>query len=149
MSSKEKETIIGLISSTLILLIYSLYVYKNYLVSDWSLLNNFKFWGTAFLVMIPVSIVAQIVIHIIFAIIHKIATREDLDTSVSDERDKLIELRAIRISHVIFLIGFLLAMTTQAMGMEPFMLFVTLMASGFLATVGSGSAKIYYYRRGF
>ncbi|MBK6525203.1 MAG: hypothetical protein IPG07_06365 [Crocinitomicaceae bacterium] len=69
--------------------------------------------------------------------------------TMSDERDKLIELKTIRISHWIFTAGFLAAMSTQAMGMEPWTMFVTLIASGFLGAVISGSAKIYFYRRGF
>lgn len=148
MSSKEKQTIISLISSILIFGFYSLYVYQNYLRDNMELLNDFKFWGTSFLIMIPVTIVAQIIIHIIFAIINKIVTNEDLD-GISDERDKLIELKAIRISHWIFTAGFLTAMTTLAMGMEPWVMFTTLIVSGFLSAVLSGSAKIYFYRRGF
>lgn len=148
MSTKEKQTIVTLISSILIIGFYSLYVYYNYLKEDWTLINDFKFWGTSFLIMIPVAIVAQIIIHIIFAIFNKIVTNEDMET-MSDERDKLIELKTIRISHWIFTAGFLAAMSTQAMGMEPWTMFVTLIASGFLGAVISESAKIYFYRRGF
>lgn len=148
MASKEKETIVTLISSILILGFYSWYVYQNYLVENWELINDFKFWGKTFLIMIPVAIVSQIIIHIIFAIINKVVTNEDMD-SVSDERDKLIELKAIRISHWIFTGGFLGAMTTQAFGMEPWAMFVTLIASGFISAVASESAKIYFYRKGF
>lgn len=148
MSSKEKQTIISLISSILIFGFYSLYIYQNYLVETPELLNDFKFWGTSFLIMIPVAIVAQIIIHIVFAIINKIVTNEDLD-EMSDERDKLIELKSIRISHWIFTGGFLSAMTALAMGMEPWVMFTTLIVSGFLSAVISGSAKIYFYRRGF
>ncbi|MBK6525202.1 MAG: hypothetical protein IPG07_06360 [Crocinitomicaceae bacterium] len=48
MSTKEKETIVTLISSILIIGFYSLYVYLNYLKEDWTLINDFKFWGTSF-----------------------------------------------------------------------------------------------------
>jgi hypothetical protein len=148
MSTKEKQSIVTLISTVLILGFYALYVYQNYLKTDWALINDFKFWGTTFLIMIPVMIVAQIIIHIIFAIVNKIVTNEDMD-DLSDERDKLIDLKAIRISHWIFSAGFLSAMSTQAMGMEPWVMFVTLITSGFLSGIVSESAKIYFYRRGF
>jgi uncharacterized membrane protein len=105
MSSKEKETIVTLISAVVIMGFYSLYVYQNYLKEDWTLINDFKFWGTTFLIMIPVQIVSQIIIHIIFAIFNKIVTNEDMDT-MSDERDKLIELKSIRIAHWIFTVDF-------------------------------------------
>lgn len=68
--------------------------------------------------MIPIAIVAQIIIHIIFAIINKMVTNEDMPTT-DDERDKLIELKSIRISHWIFTIGFMLAMGSQAIDMKP------------------------------
>lgn len=148
MSTKEKETIVTLISAVVIMGFYSLYVYQNYLKEDWTLINDFKFWGTTFLIMIPVQIVSQIIIHILFAIFNKIVTNEDMEM-MSDERDKLIELKSIRIAHWIFTGGFLTAMTTQAVGMEPWAMFASLITFGFLAAIISGSAKIYFYRRGF
>jgi hypothetical protein len=45
-------------------------------------------------------------------------TNEDMPTT-DDERDKLIELKSIRISHWIFTIGFMLAMGSQAIDMKP------------------------------
>jgi len=149
MISKEKETVVNIISMAVILAIYSLYVYQNYLLKNPELINNFKFWGIAFLVLIPVSIVAQIIIHIVFGIFNKIVTNEDMHTGMNDERDKLIELKSIRIAHAVFTGGFLLAMGTQAAAMQPWVMFVTLIASGFTATLASGCAKIYFYRSGF
>lgn len=148
MYQKEKETLVSVISSVLILGIYSVYVYQKYLLVNPSLINDFKFWGKAFLILIPVSIGTMIVIHIIFAIIHKIITREEI-TDLTDERDRAIELRAIRISHWIFILGFLLSMASQAIGMQPWVMFVTLIYSGFLASIISEIVKLYYYRRGF
>jgi len=112
------------------------------------LINDFKFWGKAFLILIPVTIVAQIIIHIVFFIINKIVTNEDVPT-ISDERDKLIELKAIRISHWVFVFGFMLSMGSQAFGMKPWVMFITLIFSGFIAAIVSEISKIYFYRKGF
>lgn len=101
-----------------------------------------------FLVLIPVTIVSQIIIHIVFTIINKIVTNEDMPT-LSDERDKLIELKAIRISHWIFITGFLLSMVSQVIGMPPYAMFIILIASGFVSAIISEIAKIYFYRKGF
>jgi hypothetical protein len=147
-SGKEKQIIVSAISSVLILGFYSVYVYHKYMAGNIGLLNDFRFWGKAFLILIPVTIVAQITIHIVFAIINKIVTNEDMPT-ISDERDKLIELKAIRISHLIFTIGFMLAMGSQAIGMQPWIMFVSLIFSGFTAAIVSEITKIYYYRKGF
>lgn len=97
--------------------------------------------------MIPIAIVAQIIIHIIFAIINKMVTNEDMPTT-DDERDKLIELKSTRISHWIFTIGFMLAMGSQAIDMKPWVMFVTLISSGFLSSMVSELARFYFYRKG-
>jgi hypothetical protein len=144
---QEKQILVSVISSILIIGIYSVYVYQKYISGNLEVLNDFKFWGKSFLILIPVAIVVQIVIHIIFAIINKIITNEDFPT-ISDERDKLIELKAIRISHWIFITGFIMSMGSLTMNMQPYVMFITLIFSGFLASVVSELAKIYYYRKG-
>jgi hypothetical protein len=74
-------------------------------------------------------------------------TNEDMPTT-DDERDKLIELKSIRISHWIFTIGFMLAMGSQAIDMKPWVMFVTLISSGFLSSMVSELARFYFYRKG-
>ena len=136
MDQKEKQILVTAITLAVILTCYSLYVYHTYIEDNLVILNDFKFWGKAFLILIPVTIVSQIVIHIVFAIINKIITNEDMQTK-TDERDKLIELKAIRISHWIFTVGFLLSMVSQVIGMPPYAMFVTLIISGFFSGIVS------------
>ena len=147
MDNKEKQVLVTLISSIVIIGLYVLYVYNKYVTVNFNILNDFKFWGKAFLGLIPVTIIAQIIIHIIFAIINKIVTNEDMETR-SDERDKLIELKSIRISHWIFTLGFVLAMGSQALGYPPYMLFITLLVSGLFSSIISELFKLYFYRKG-
>lgn len=147
MESKEKHSLLSIISSALILGGYAIYVYSNYISGQEAVLNDFSFWGKAFLVLIPVSIVAQIILHIVFAIGNKIVTNEDLETA-TDERDRHIDLKAVRISHWVFIAGFLLAMASQAAGMPVWVMFVLFVLSGFMASAASEIAKIIYYRRG-
>jgi hypothetical protein len=147
MGHQEKQSIVSIIGSMLVIGIYSLYVYRNYIQADLELLNDFQFWGKSFLYLIPVGIVVQIVIHIVFVIANRIITQEDMP-DITDERDKLIELKSIRISHWIFIFGFMLAMGSLAMGMKPYVMFLTLISSGFLASLASEIAKIIYYRKG-
>lgn len=148
MYRREKRIIVSLISSILILGFYSLYVYNKDIAGDLDIINDPKFWGKAFLILIPVSIVAQIIIHIVFAIINKIVTNEDIPT-ITDERDKLIELKALKVSHWIFILGFILSIGSQAIGMQLYVMFITLIASCFVATIFEEIIKIYLYRKGF
>jgi hypothetical protein len=112
------------------------------------IINDFKFWGKAYLILIPVSIAAQIIIHIIFFTINKIVTNEGAPT-ITDERDKLIELKAVRIAHWTFIVGFILSMGSLAIGVKPWVMLITLIYSGFIAAVVSEIAKIFFYRKGF
>ena len=147
MDNKEKQVLVTSISMILIFVCYSLFVYYKYIAVNPEILNDFKFWGKALLILIPVTIVAEIILHIIFSIVNKIVTNEDVDT-LSDERDKLIDLKAVQISHWIFNAGFMLSMVALAIGMPPYSLFIILIASGFIASIASGMAKIYFYRKG-
>lgn len=148
MFAREKQIIVSLIGSILILTFYSLHIYENFISGNPDILNSLQFWGESFIILIPIAIIVQIIIHIIFAIINKILTNED-PPKKNDERDKLIELKAIRISHWIFTAGFFIAMGTLAVNMPPYIMFLLLISSGFLASIFSDIAKIYYYRRGF
>jgi hypothetical protein len=147
MGQQEKQSIVSIIGSMLVIGFYSLYIYRNYLAGNAELLNDFQFWGKSFLWLIPVGIIVQIVIHILFAIASRIVTGEDI-SDFSDERDKLIELKSIRISHWIFIFGFMLSMGSLALGMKPYIMFLTLLSSGFIASLASEVAKIIYYRKG-
>jgi len=148
MDHKEKQIILSIIISILVFACYSLYVYHKYMAGNMEIINDFKFWGKSFLIFIPVAILAQIIIYIVFAIINKMVTNEDIPT-LSDERDKLIDLKAIRISHWMFTLGLLLAMGSQAMGMKPYVMFVVLIFSGFVSSILAEIAKLYFYRKGF
>jgi len=147
MEQKEKQVLVSLIASLIIIVFYSLWVYSKYIESNPGIINDLKFWGRSFIVLIPVAIITQIVIHILFAIINKIVTGEDLSDK-DDERDKLIELKSLRVSHWVFVVGFMSAMGAVALGMELWVMFVTLIFSGFLSDLISSSVKIWYYRKG-
>jgi hypothetical protein len=148
MDNKEKQVLLTAFNLVLIFGLYSLYVYHVYISQNPDIIHDFKFWARAFLILIPVTIISQIVIHILFAILTKIVAGEDL-SSLKDERDKMIDLKAIRISHWIFTAGFFLAMVSQILDMPPYIMFLTLLFSGFLAGVVSEIAKFYFYRKGF
>lgn len=147
MDIKEKRIFISLIGSVLILGFYAYYVYSRYIAGNLDILNDFRFWGKSFLILIPVAIVTQIIIQIIFAIYVHATSKEEIDP-VEDERDKLIELKAIKISHYLFIVGFMLAMGSLALGSQPWIMFVVLISSGFIASVVNEIARLYFYRRG-
>ena len=148
MQSKEKQTLVTMISSTLLMIIYAIYVYQKHVIPEPEIINSLQFWGKYFLWFMPIAIVSMIIIYIIYAIITKVVTNEDID-DIQDERDKIIELKSIRISHWLFTAGFLLAMASQAFGMQTWVMMVTLIVSGIISSLASEIAKLIMYRRGF
>jgi hypothetical protein len=147
MDVKEKRIFISLVSSVLIMCMYAWYVYSRYIAGNPEILNDFSFWGKSFLILIPVAIVTQIIIQILFAIYIHVTSKEEIDP-IEDERDKLIELKAIKISHYIFIVGFMLAMGSLALGWRPWVMFVILISSGFIASAVNEIARLYFYRKG-
>lgn len=145
--SKERRILVTLICLIIIPAIYWLRVYLKFIAGNPEIINNLQFWAKKFFLLIPVMIVAMIIIMIIFAIIHKVVTNEDLP-SIEDEMDKLIQLKALRISHWSTILSVILAIGSQAVGMDTWVMMVVLIAGGFVAGIIESIAQIIYYRRG-
>ncbi|QYR21770.1 hypothetical protein KZ483_01620 [Paenibacillus sp. sptzw28] len=147
MSFQEKRNIVSLITTLLILPLYCMYVFQRYQERSFNSADELSFWGAFILILIPVSIAAKIIIHIVFSTINTIATKEK-EPSITDEFDKVIGLKATRNSHYVFMIGFLLSMVPLVMNMPPYVMFIILIASGFVSEVVGTVTQLYLYRRG-
>lgn len=147
MTYQEKKNIVNIISALLISGIYALIVFQRHQAGRFDLTQDYHKWGIIFLVFIGVSIAARIVIYIIFHIVNAIATREE-DIPVTDERDKLVELKGTRNFHYTFSIGFALAFISLALGTTPVFLFIAFFACCLLGDIVSNISQIYYYRKG-
>ncbi|EFM08778.1 conserved hypothetical protein [Paenibacillus curdlanolyticus YK9] len=147
MSYQEKKHIVSLFSSILIFGSYCFYVYLRYHDAVMEGTELFRFWGAVILILIPVTIVAKIIIEIIFVIINRIATNEAAP-AFADELDKQIELRAMRFSYLVFVFGFLLAMGSLVLEMKISVMFIILILSGFLSEVAGIGLRLYLYRKG-
>lgn len=147
MSYQEKKHIVSFISTLLIFSFYCWYVFQNVPHTHVDTMETLRFWAAAILILIPVSIIAKILIAILFNIIYRITTKE-VEPSFSDELDKLIDLKATRNSHYVFTLGFLLAMGSLVLDMTPTTMFIILIFSGFLSEMVGVSTSLYHYRRG-
>ena len=147
MSFQEKRAFVTIVSSTLIFVLYSLIVFNRYNDVIINSPNDLKFWAKIILVFVPIAAFAQIIVHIFFSIVNKIVTNENIP-AFTDELDKLIELRATRISGYTFIIGFYLSMVTLVMGMQPYIMILTIIVSGYMASMLAEITKIWLYRKG-
>lgn len=148
MSYQEKRAIVNLISSVLITIFYSVYMVQRYPETGPYSVEIFRFWGAFFLILIPVSIVARILTHIVFAIINTVAAHEE-ESDMMDERDKLFELKATRNSLYVFSAGVILAMAALVVDLPPSAMFVILICAGLVSDMISEISQFYFYRRGY
>lgn len=148
MAIQEKRAIVSLLSTVLVLVVYAAFMLPKFPDGSSYSPEVFHFWGSFILVFIPVSIVAKIVIYILFSILNTIATRE-AESSLTDERDKLIELKSTRNGLYMFAIGFLLAMGSLVLSMPPTVMFIILLGAGVMSEVINDVSQFYFYRRGF
>ncbi|MDY0295375.1 MAG: hypothetical protein RBQ71_06155 [Acholeplasmataceae bacterium] len=152
MTYQETKSLTNIISTIAITGIYAIIIYQRVLngIADTS--DVFKFWALTILIFIPISIAARIIIMIIFSIINatvQTAKGEEIDIDdVVDERDKLIELKSMRISLIIFSLGFIIALGTQLIDMSHHMFFITLIAFGLISEIVSDISMMVYYRKG-
>lgn len=147
MTYQVKKHIVSLVSTILIFGLYSMFVFRTYQEKTMDSAELFVFFATAIVILIPIGIVATIIIHILFNIINRMAANEK-EPAFADELDKLIELKAMRNGHFIFIIGFMIAMLSLVLGSTPTMMFVILYISGFISDVFGKITSIYLYLRG-
>ncbi|MEA1876104.1 MAG: hypothetical protein U9N86_04520 [Bacteroidota bacterium] len=147
MSYQEKQSVVNILSGLAITAVYGWTVYQDHLAGQYDLAEDFQKWGVLFLIFMGVSIVARIIIHIIFHIINAIATRTE-DVPDEDERDKLIKLKATRNSHYAFSLPFAGAFVGLALGMQIHWIFITFIVSGLLSEIVENLSQLYYYRKG-
>ena len=147
MTYQEKQNIVNIFSGLLIAAIYSGVVYQRHLQGRFDLTEDFRTWGIIFLIFMGVSIVARIIIYIIFHIINAIATREE-EIPVSDERDKLIKLKSTRNSYYTFSFGIMTSIFFLALGMPVYGIFIAFVLCLVVSELVDNSSQIYYYRKG-
>jgi len=147
MSYQEKRAIAALVSNVLTCIVYFGEVFRRFLERDAAAGSEFAFWGTAILLFIPVAVIFNIAVTMVFMIINTITQGEE-EPAITDERDQLVGLKATRNFFSVFMGGFMLAMGALAVGNPPGTMFVilmfTLLASGAMLEV----SEFIYYRRG-
>lgn len=147
MTYQEKESIVNIFSGLLITGLFALNVWQRHAGGVLDLTQDYSAWGKLFLWFIGISIVARIIIYIIFHILNAIATRET-NIPVSDERDKLIKLKSLRNGYYVFTSAFVLSVIGLAIGMPVYGMFIAFVAGGLLSEIVENGSQIYFNRKG-
>ncbi len=168
---QEKKTIASIISGLLVLAVYSIYGISKYQQAGPNLLNDLKFWAAAMLIAIfggiVVTIVAQIVLHIIIAAANEVSKEaskeiynkekrpaavdscEELEMeNIEDEMDKLIALKAMRNASVVVGAGFIASLVSLYVKMPPAIMLNIIFISFSLGSLFEGFSQLYFYRKG-
>jgi len=128
-----------------------------YLFRLWQLIGSerfepnqiFRLWVIIIVASIVVTIVATIVAHIGAGIIEAIKTKaKPVIEDITDERDRLIDLKGTKTTYTLSSLGTFLAMLTFALGQSPLVMFTLLILVGLLAQIVGDSVRLYFYRRG-
>ncbi len=146
MSSQEKDNYISLITSIFVSVPYFVYVFFQYQSQNIGSGEYLNFWVSAILFLIPLRIFSEIILHIIFSIIAAIATG-DKESTVKDERDKLIELKGTRNAYYTFCTGIFLAMFVLFITKSISAMFIIVFLSGFVSEIIGIISQIYYYHK--
>jgi len=147
MTYQEKKSIVSLFSAVIIFVFYCLYMLPQRPEGGLESMETFRYWGSFVLVLTLVSIVAHILISILFNIVFRMTTQEK-EPNFEDELDKLVNLKAFRNSFAVFILGFLLAMGSLVIVEPSEVMFMILVASGFVSDVTGSVTKLYHYRKG-
>lgn len=149
MSYQEKNITVSLVSQILILVYYVANVIP--MLQEGGLVSSrlFSLWAVVIICTIIVNIIGSILTNIVLTILDAIKTgSSDSESFMADERDKLISLKGMRTSYIVFSIGVLIAMLTFVFGQSPLVMFTLIILAGNAAEIIGDISQIYLYRSG-
>jgi hypothetical protein len=147
MSYQERRALVSLLCTLLIPPVYARYALSGLPAGDPYAPEVLRFWGNFFVGLIVISVGVRVVITIVFSIVNTVFTRQ-VEPDITDERDRLVELKAMRNGQYIFSLGFIGAMVALAAGGTPSAMFALLIVAGVFASAVDELSQFWFYRRG-
>ena len=152
MSYEERNTVAHLISTVVVVSGFFYYMLQMAPLDAADPAGALAHLGLAFLVMagagIVVTILGTIFVNIGAGIAEGIRTGREPEFA-TDERDRQIELRAMRVASLLLGVGMVGSMALLAFGQPAFTVFLAIILAGAVADVAAGIFKLALYRRGF
>lgn len=164
MSYQEKRTIVTILVGFLVLVSYLVFVLTK-IQSGIIDVNNLKYWATTMLIFIGIGIVSTIITQVLYHIAFSIGlamkerikypdlTDKEIELSIkshmmTDEMDKLVELKSIRVGFIVAGLGFVLALILTINDYSAVVMMNTIFISFNLGSLFEGLMQLYYYKRG-
>ncbi len=149
MNFEVKNTYAGLASTVVIFSVYFAVVSGMYEAGRFEGAAGLALLGKAILALMAGGIIVQIVMLVLANILFAILQNDPKPSFVVDERDKLIELRGLRVSYYVFGAGYVVSMIALAMGLSAFGVFNLLLAFCALSAWVEAILRLVMYHRGF
>lgn len=146
MTYYSKKALVSLITNIVVFLSFYPNVLKQMDDLNISSPEIPKVWAEFFVILLVANIVIKIIVMILFKLVHSIFSSER-EPKIVDERDQLIELKAVRNLCFIFTAGFFLSLVLVIYN-QPIEMMFKILAYTFLASgiILEGS-YIFYYER--
>jgi len=149
MNFEVKNIYAGLVTMAIIFTIYAVVVAQMYGEGRFEGPEGNALLAKAILALMLGGVLVHILVAILTNIVLAIIARDPKPSFVVDERDKLIELRGLRVSYYVFGAGFVTAIAVMALGAGVFWVFNLLLASCAVSTLVEAVVRLACYRRGF
>ena len=149
MSNRENSITVSLVSTLIILSYYLVNWLQMYQDVGLDSAQVFRLWAIVIIAAIVLNILGNIITNIVINILHAIKTNSNEEVRlIEDERDKLIELKGVKVTYITFSIGVFLAMLTFVFGQPPLVMFSLIIFFSLLGEIIGDLSQLYLYRRG-
>lgn len=155
---------VSFVTGMLIFGAYCTYAYVNF-QSGRTATEDMNFWAGTMLWFTGIGIVAAIVIQIIFHIVLSVSVAvqektqnreckdEDIESiiqseMITDEMDRLIELKSVRWGFMVVGVGFVIALVSQVVSHSSVVMLNILFGSFFVGSMIGSLSQLYYYKKG-
>lgn len=145
MNYHEKKSLVTLSTQIITSVAYVLHSYNKHadLAPDADLI---EFWARTLVFMIPVFIAAHVAALVVFAVANQVITGEGFP-KFTDERDRLIELKALRVEYFTTTFGIFSFALSVMLDKSTSWAFAMLMGSMLSASIFGSITRYNLYRK--
>jgi hypothetical protein len=149
MAYQQINIVVALTSHLVVLVYYLANLIRMYQQGGLVESRVFTLWAVVIIATIIITIVGTILTAIMVSIARTIKTETVEEERFNvDERDKLIDLRGVRVTYFSYSIGVFLSMLTFVIGQPPLVMFSLLILFGIIGEIIGDISKLYLYRKG-
>ena len=147
MNFQQKNIYVSLFT---VLILFSVYYWKVsglYAAGAFDGPDGIRLIGKAILMLMAVGVVLRIVGMILFNIFHAILTNTPKPSFLIDERDREIEMKALKVGNCFTFFGMVSAFIALAMGWSIFAVFQIIIGACAVSALAEVAAQFILYRR--